>query len=113
GIIIPIATPLTSSEEVDKLGMRNLVNYLLAAGVHGIFTLGGTGEFPFLTDRERVRAVEAAVEAVNGRVPVIAGVSEISTKKAIENCRAAQKAGADFAIVTAPYFGRMSMSQER
>lgn len=107
GIIPPIATPLTSAEEVDVQGMRNLVNYVLDAGAHGIFVLGSTGEFPFLTDRERARAVEAAVEAVNGRAPVIAGISEISTKKAIENCRAAQKAGADFVVATAPYFGRM------
>lgn len=107
GIVPPLATPLTPGEQVDTVGMRNLVNYLIDAGVHGIFVLGGTGEFPFLTERERVRAVEAAVEAVNGRVPVIAGISDISTKKAIEHCRAAQAAGADFVITTAPYFGRM------
>ena len=105
GIIPPIVTPLTPAEEVDAAGMRNLVNYLLDCGVHGVFVLGSTGEFPFLTDRERVRAVEAAVEAVNGRVPVIAGISDISSKKAIEHCRAAQIAGADFVIATAPYFG--------
>ncbi len=107
GIIPPLATPLTRDEQVDFAGMRNLVNYLLDAGVHGIFVLGGTGEFPFLSDRERVRAIEAAVEAANGRVPVIAGISDIGTRKAIEHCRAAQQAGADFVVATAPYFWKM------
>lgn len=106
GIIPPLATPLTPNEEVDAQGMRKLVDYVLDAGVHGIFVLGSTGEFPYFSDRERARAVEAAVEAVNGRVPVVAGISDISTKKAIAHCRAAQKAGADFVISTAPYFGR-------
>jgi len=105
GIIPPIATPLTPDEKVDAQGMKNLIDYLLDAGVHGIFVLGSTGEFPFLTDRERARAVEAAVDAVNGRVPVIAGISDVGTRKAIEHCRAAITAGADFVITTAPYFG--------
>ena len=107
GIIPPIATPLTPAEEVDVAGMRNLVDYLLDGGVHGVFVLGGTGEFAFLSDRERIRAIEAAVDAVNGRVPVIAGISDTGTKKAIQHCLAAQQAGADFVITTAPYFDTM------
>jgi 4-hydroxy-tetrahydrodipicolinate synthase len=107
GIVPPIATPLTPDEKVDATGMRNLVNYLIEGGVHGLFVLGSTGEFPFLRDRERVRAVEAAVEASNGRVPVIAGISTVGTQQAIEHCRAAQKAGADFVVATAPFFGKM------
>jgi 4-hydroxy-tetrahydrodipicolinate synthase len=105
GIIPPIATPLTPDEEVDVQGMRRLVSYLLEAGVHGVFVLGATGEFAYLRDRVRVRAIEAAVEAVNGRVPVIAGISDVSTRQVLEHCRAAQKAGADFVICTAPYYG--------
>lgn len=105
GIIPPIATPLTSAEDVDVAGMHRLVNFLLDAGVHGIFVMGGTGEFAFLRDRERRRAIEAAVDAVNGRVPVIAGVSDVGTKKVIEHAQAARQAGADFAIATPPYLG--------
>jgi 4-hydroxy-tetrahydrodipicolinate synthase len=104
GIIPPIATPLTPAEEVDAQGMRRLVSYLLDAGVHGIFVLGATGEFAYLRDRERVRAIEAAVEAVDGRVPVIAGISDVGTRQVIERCRAAQGAGADFVVCTAPYY---------
>jgi len=112
GIIPPLATPLTPAGEVDAGGMRRLVDHVLGAGVHGIFVLGSTGEFPFLTARQRVDVVAAAVEAVNGRVPVVAGISAVGTREAIEHGRAARKAGADFLIVTAPYFGRMAMPQE-
>ena len=74
--------------------------------------LGSTGEFPFLTGRQRRQVVEAAVDAVAGKVPVIAGVSAVGTREAIEHCRAAQAAGADFVMVTAPYFGTMTIDQE-
>jgi 4-hydroxy-tetrahydrodipicolinate synthase len=104
GVIPPIATPLTGSEEVDSQGMAKLVNHLIAAEVDGIFVLGNSGEAPYLTQPDRAEAVEAAVEAAAGRVPVIAGVSDASTKKALEHCRAAVKAGADFVIATPPYY---------
>lgn len=80
GIIPPLATPLTRAGGVDRQGMGRLVEHVLSAGVHGVFVLGSTGEFPFLTGRQRRQVVEAA--------------------------------GADFVIVTAPYFGTMSISQE-
>ncbi len=107
GVIPPIATPLTPSEEVDVAGMRRLVDYLLGAGVHGLFVLGATGEFAYLRDRERVRAIEAAVEAANGRVPVMAGISAVGTKQVIEHCIAARKAGADFVACMAPYYSTL------
>ncbi len=50
GIVPPIATPLNADETVDEGGLRRLVRYLLQGGVHGIFALGSTGEFPALTD---------------------------------------------------------------
>ena len=112
GIIPPLATPLTATGAIDRRGMGRLVEHVLAAGVHGVFVLGSTGEFPFLTARQRRQTVEAAVEAVAGRVPVIAGVAAIGTREAIEHCRAAQAAGADFVMVTAPFFGTMAIHQE-
>ena len=111
GIVPPVATPLTPSEDVDRAGMARVIGYLLESGVHGVFVLGATGEFPWLDDRQRAAAVEAAVDAVAGRVPVIVGVSEISTRHAIANARTAMAAGADFVMATAPYFGSMALEQ--
>ncbi|MBM4408638.1 MAG: dihydrodipicolinate synthase family protein [Chloroflexi bacterium] len=111
GIIPPLATPLTPAEDVDRAGMGRLVEYVLAGGSHGVFVLGGTGEFAFLDERQRAAAIEAAVEAVNGRVPVIAGVSAVGTRQAIAHARRAQAAGADFIIATVPYFGSSALDQ--
>ena len=112
GIIPPLATPLTTAGEVDRAGMGRLVDHVLGAGVHGVFVLGSTGEFPFLTARQRVEVVEAAAAAVAGRVPLIAGISAIGTREAISHAKAAAKAGADFLMITPPYFGRMAMPQD-
>ncbi len=111
GIVPPVATPLTPSEDVDRPAMRRLIDHLLAARVHGVFVLGATGEFPWLDDRQRAAAMETAIDAVAGRVPVIVGISEISTRHAIGNARAALAAGADFVMATAPYFGAMELEQ--
>jgi 4-hydroxy-tetrahydrodipicolinate synthase len=111
GIVPPVATPLTVTEDVDRAGMGRVIEYLLGGGVHGIFVLGATGEFPWLDDRQRATAVEAAVDAVAGRVPVIAGIAEISRRHAIANARTAYAAGADFVMATAPYFGSMAVEQ--
>ena len=112
GIVPPLATPLTPTEDVDRRGMARLVEHVLEGGVHGVFVLGATGEYPFLDDHQRAEAIEAAVDAVAGRVPVIAGVSAIGTRQAIANAWVAQKAGADVLIATVPYFGSMALDQE-
>ena len=112
GIVPRLATPLTPTEDVDRRGMARLVEHVLEGGVHGVFVLGATGEYPFLDDHQRAEAIEAVVDAVAGRVPVIAGISAIGTRQAIANARVARKAGADVLIATVPYFGSMALDQE-
>ena len=104
GVVPPIATPIDKEERVDDGGMRRLVNFLIDQGSAGIFVLGGTGEYFCLADREKTRAVEIVVDEVGGRVPVIAGVSDLSTRRAIDNAHAAQEAGADFLVSLPPFF---------
>src|SRR2546430_11647079 len=77
GIVPPLATPLTPTEDVDRRGMARLVEHVLEGGVHGVFVLGATGEYPFLDDHQRAEAIEAAVDAVAGRVSVLAGISAV------------------------------------
>ena len=104
GVVPPIATPIHKDETVDDRGMRRLVNFLIDQGAAGLFVLGGTGEYFCLADHEKTRAVEIVVDEVGGRVPVIAGVSDLSTRRAIDNAHAAQDAGADFLVSLPPFF---------
>ncbi|WP_431961157.1 dihydrodipicolinate synthase family protein [Actinacidiphila sp. bgisy160] len=104
GVVPPLCTPLTETGDVDTEGLRALVGHVLSAGVHGVFALGSSGETAFLTDAQRRTALTAVVEAVGGRVPVLAGVVDMTTPRVLEHARAAVAAGADALVATAPFY---------
>lgn len=104
GILPPILTPLDDDERVDKASMRRLVDYVIEGGVHGIWVTGTTGEFSCIDEGQRAAAVEAAVEATNGRVPVVAGIGDASTMLAVRHGLAAKAAGVDFVALVPPYY---------
>ena len=111
GIFPPILTPLTPDERVDRASVKSLVSWLLDEGVHGIWALGTTAEFPCLDPDERQAALEATVEAVAGRAPVVANVSDCSTRLAIRHARVARRAGVDAIALTPPYYYPHSMDE--
>ena len=104
GVIPPIITPVDSNENVDVEGLKRVIGYVLDGGVHGVFVLGSNGEFYALDFENQRRAVEITVEYVNGRVPVYAGASAITTKGCIKLAKMAEEAGADALTVLTPMF---------
>lgn len=111
GIICPVVTPLHRDETVDQASMRRLLDFLIEGGVHGIWVMGTTGEFPLLVETERARAVALTVEQVAGRVPVIANVGDSSTTLALRHARHAVEAGADALACTPPHYYLHSMDE--
>ncbi|MFC9057056.1 dihydrodipicolinate synthase family protein [Streptomyces sp. NPDC057074] len=106
GVIPPVITPLTPAGEVDTGSVRRLTEHLISAGVHGLFLLGSSGETAYLTDAQRLTALEAAVDAAAGRVPVLAGVIETTTARVLDRAADAVRAGADALVATAPFYTR-------
>ena len=104
GIIPPVVTPMHADEAVDLDGLRRVIDHQLAAGVHGLFVLGTTGEFYALDDAEKQAVVATAVSHVNRRVPVFAGTGAIATRDIVRLTRMAEREGADGVSVIAPYF---------
>jgi len=104
GIIPAMVTPLKKNQELDEGGLRELINYLLENGVHGVFASGSQGEFYSLPDEEKKKAIKIAVDETNGRVPVYAGTGDITTEKVIEMSKYAEDVGADAVSVVTPYF---------
>ncbi|NGN68170.1 dihydrodipicolinate synthase family protein [Streptomyces sp. A7024] len=104
GVVPPLCTPLTAEGEVDTASMRSLVEHLVGAGVDGLFLLGSSGETAYLSDAQRRTALEAAVAAADGRVPVLAGVIDMTTARVIDQARMAKEAGADALVATAPFY---------
>jgi 4-hydroxy-tetrahydrodipicolinate synthase len=111
GIIPPICTPLTPDGAVDVASARSLVEFQLAAGVHGLFVLGSTGELAVLTAEQRRQMLEAAAAAAGGRAPILAGIFDTSTRRCIENGLMARAAGADALVLAPPYYYRVGQRE--
>ena len=103
GIIPPMITPLDSPDSLDRPGLQRLIEHLIAGGVHGVFILGSTGEGPALSYRLRRELIDQTCALVNGRVPVLVGITDTSYAESCSLAAHAKTAGAN-AIVTAPPF---------
>ncbi|MGL5513601.1 MAG: 4-hydroxy-tetrahydrodipicolinate synthase, partial [Sporomusa sp.] len=104
GVIPPLITPVDANEKLDIPALRNLIEYVLAGGVHGVFVLGSTGEFYGLDFEEKEEALAATMDQVAGRVPVYVGASAITTKECIKLTRLAKKYQAAAVTVLTPMF---------
>ena len=105
GSITALITPFRDGG-VDAKAYQDLVAWQLAEGTDAVVPCGTTGESPTLTHEEHHRVVELCLEVAKGKVPVIAGTGSNSTDEAIDLTRHAQKAGADAALVVAPYYNK-------
>jgi len=104
GIIAPMATALSRDGRVDEPRTRNLVDFLIDGGIDGLFPLGTSGEFALLDRDERKQVIQTVVDQTNGRVPVLAGVSDPSLSNVIHYAKDAREAGADAIVATPPYY---------
>lgn len=103
GIIPPNVIPLKEGEKVDEPALVRQLSRLLDAGVHGLYYLGSTGEFPVLREAERRRAIEIGRRVIGDRAPMIVGTMDSGTERAIDNIKMAEDLGAD-AVAVCPAF---------
>ncbi|HWV34402.1 MAG TPA: dihydrodipicolinate synthase family protein [Thermomicrobiales bacterium] len=111
GIIPPVSTPLTIDGEVAVDDLRNLLDFQLNAGVHGLFMLGSTSEAIGLTDAQQETVIATAIEHVAGRVPVLAGVIDFTTRRVIDRARRAAALGVDGLVSCAPFYIKPSQAE--
>lgn len=104
GVIPPIITPMTTEEEIAEDLLRAEVEHHLALGVGGICVTGSTGDGQMLSLEQSVTVARTAVDAVAGRVPVIAGIIRDSTAEVIRYGRAIAETGVDALQVTPVHY---------
>jgi len=104
GIIPPLVTPLLDNETLDVAGLERLIEHTIKGGVHGIFILGTTGEFASLSYKLRAELIERTCKLVNGRIPVLAGISDSAFSESINMARHASDYGADAVVLAPPYY---------
>ena len=111
GVVPAMATPFTEAGELDEPRIASLIDWYLAAGVHGISVAGSQGEFFAMNDSERTRLIEIAARAIDRRVPLYAGTGGVTTRDAITATKTAEALGADLALVITPYFVQPSQDE--
>lgn len=104
GIIPPLVSPLDQELKVDEKALEQMINHCVEGGVSGIFVLGSCGEGSALTNEQKMLIVKKSVEFTKGRIPLLAGVLESSTERALETISAYEKMGAEYFVVTVPYY---------
>ena len=105
GSIVAIVTPFRKGK-VDEKALGNLIEWHIRQGTNAIVPCGTTGESATLDYEEHHRVIKFTVEAVNKRVPVIAGTGANATDETIMITKEAKKSGADAALVVAPYYNK-------
>lgn len=105
GVFTVMVTPFIADEQLDKNGFRENIDWYIEEGIHGVICLGSTGEFANLSIEERKSVIDLTVDQVKGRVPIIAGTAANSTRETIEMTGYAKDAGADAALIVAPFYG--------
>ena len=111
GIIPAMITPMTEDEALDEKGFQTIIDGLIDAGVHGIFTVGTAGEFWALSIEEKKKIYQWTSEFVNKRVPTYVGTCANSTREAVHLSEMAQDAGVDCLSVLTPNYISPNESQ--
>jgi len=111
GIVPAIITPFREDELIDYQAWQELIDTLVAAGVHGLFIIGGQGEFFSLTEEERVVGTRFCVQTVARRVPIYANVGAVTTRETIRLAEQAETEGVDYIVVITPYYLRPSPAE--
>jgi 4-hydroxy-tetrahydrodipicolinate synthase len=105
GSFVALVTPFKNGK-LDEKAFRDLVEWQIENGTHGLVPVGTTGESPTLSHKEHHSVVEWCIDQAKGRVPVMAGAGSNNTAEAIELSLHAQKAGADALLIVAPYYNK-------
>ena len=113
GIIVPVITPVDGQDRVDEAAYRGLLRRLIKAGVHGVFAGGSAGEGPLLVFKEWERMVTVAFEECNGKIHLLGGTMDTSTRRVIERIKVLAQIGyQNFVVAPTFYVGAKLHSEQ-
>ena len=106
GSMVALVTPMHPDGTVDYKRLADLIDWQIEQGTHCLVAVGTTGESATLSMQEHSDVIRYFVQHVKGRVPVIAGTGANNTNEAIKLTQDAADAGADCALLVAPYYNK-------
>ncbi|MEY4186182.1 MAG: 4-hydroxy-tetrahydrodipicolinate synthase [Planctomycetota bacterium] len=106
GLSVALVTPFSSDGSLNESMLKSLIDFHVESGTDCVVPVGTTGESPTLTHDEHERVISLTCEHAAGRIRVMAGTGSNSTAEAIRLTRSAKQAGADGALMVAPYYNK-------
>src|SRR5699024_8278672 len=106
GSIAPVITPFHEDESIDYEKFRELIQWQMDSGSHGISVTGTSGEPSSMTIDERIKVMETARETVNDGIPFVPGTGSTNHDETLRMTKAAEEMGADGALVIVPYYNK-------
>ena len=108
GMGVVLITPFKTNGDVDYQALRRLVDYQLQNGTDYLVALGTTAETPTLTSDEQKEIIQLVVERVNGKIPIVVGVSSNNTRAVVERLKNDNFSGVDAILSAVPYYNKPS-----
>lgn len=106
GSMVALVTPMLANGDIDYPRLADLIDWHIEQGTDCLVAVGTTGESATLSMQEHSDVIRFFVKHVNGRIPVIAGTGANNTLEAIQLTSEAKEAGADCALLVAPYYNK-------
>lgn len=113
GILVALITPFKQDGSVDYEALDAHIQSQINAGVHGLVPGGSTGEFTALTVQERKDVLTQVIKSAAGRVPVVAGIGDLTTVGVVDLAKHAAQAGAAATMIVPPFYDAPSLKQLR
>jgi 4-hydroxy-tetrahydrodipicolinate synthase len=107
GLYVPLVTPFANGQ-IDTKALSRLITFVLEGGADGLVIFGTTGEGTSLSRVERLETLELVMDEVQGRAPIIAGLSGNNTSAMIDEVIAFTEKGPDGLMIVCPYYNRPS-----
>ena len=108
GVYTVLPTPFDEGGRFDSESLRRAIDLFIEDGVSGFTALGVTSEVARISDRERQEILDASMQHVDGRVPVIVGATGPGLDTCLEYCEAARRAGAAGVMVSPPRMAKLN-----
>src|SRR5918995_1535128 len=104
GVLLPIITPFDEKVRIDEEIMRELVDFHIGAGVHGLFVFGSTGQGPGMSTEKRKKTPPVALNQAKGGVPIVIHVGTADTQSTVALAEHAAAHKADAVAIVRPYY---------
>jgi 4-hydroxy-tetrahydrodipicolinate synthase len=112
GVVVPVVTPVDTQDHVDEDAYRGLLGFLMRSGVHGIFVGGTAGEGPLFTLDEWERMAVIAFEECHGKVQLLGGAIDTSTRRVIEKAKILASIGYENYVVLPTFYLKIKLPDE-